>query len=130
MHSHAPLLTLLMTFDPNRTLRVVSASMTNVDVWSFFGGKLMSAIRCISLAGRGFCSTPAFEGEPPGHAEPLVEASFGPLAVSPPPRTELRRIARGGNRKDFSGKLVAKDAERTASVIVRGHDQHFRALLM
>src|SRR5579863_9176481 len=89
-----------------------------------------SIVGATSRAAQRICSTPAFECIPPEQAQPLIQASFGPLSMGPPARAKLGCVSSCGNREKSSAKFVPEDAQRSASVEVRGHDQHPPALLV
>src|ERR1017187_9666196 len=75
------------------------------------------------MKARPLLSTPSLDSIPPYQPQPFVQASFGPLPVGPPAGAELCIVASRSHRKGLPVNLVAEDAERAASVVVRCDDQ-------
>ena len=67
--------------------------------------------------------TPSVDASPPHQSQPFIKASFGPLTIGPPAGAELCVVASCGHRKRLSSNLATEDAERAASVVVRGDDE-------
>src|ERR1035437_7213124 len=77
----------------------------------------------LSFRAASIVSTPSLDSIPPYQPQPFVQASFGPLPVSPPAGAELCIVTSRSHRKGLPVNLVAEDAERAASVVVRCDDQ-------
>src|SRR5271166_3388976 len=88
------------------------------------GGKLPCCFFVLPALDKPFCSVPPLHYSPPQRLQPFLQASLGPLPVSPPACAKLGFIACHGYREGFPTNLVAEDLQRAPSVELRCHNQY------
>src|SRR5260370_39081302 len=69
-------------------------------------------------------SQPSIHALPPDQAQPLIQESLGPLAMSPPSSSKLRAVASRSHGKADSRNFLLENMKGPASMEIRGYDQH------
>src|SRR5579863_885471 len=69
-------------------------------------------------------SAPPVHSFPPEQPEPLVHEGLCPLAMRPPPGSELSVVPRGGHRVIVARHFALENFQSAPSVEIRSHDQH------